>query len=121
MSFGNVMDDFTYECTLIERRRVPDGEGGWVTTWFDGPEFTAAIVMDNSLEARVADKEGMRAIYTVTTERGTVLSLHDVFRRNSDGQVFRVTSNGDDKQTPRRASFQISQVSAEEWELTSDS
>jgi hypothetical protein len=73
--------------------------------------------MDSTLQARVAESEGMKAIYTVTTERAMPLDFHDVFRRVSDGQVFRVTSDGTDKQTPDRAGFQFSQVSAEEWGL----
>ena len=41
-----------------------------------------------------------------------------MFRRDADGQVFRVTSNGDDVQTPDAATFQFQQVSAEEWVLS---
>ena len=114
----SLIDDFKTECVLLEKSRVPDGEGGWAVTWADGMTFTAAIVMDNTLAARVAESEGMKAVYTVTTEKTMPLDFHDVFRRSSDGQVFRVTSDGKDKMTPDRASFQFSQVSAEEWSLS---
>lgn len=118
MSFPGLVNDFTDTCTLLEKTRVPDGEGGWTTRWTDGPTFQAAITHDSSLGARVAESEGMTSTYTVTTEKGNVLDFHDVFRRGSDGQTFRVTSNGTDKQTPQRASFQVSQVTAEAWVLT---
>lgn len=118
MSFAGLMNDFAEECTLLEKTRTPDGEGGWITTWVDGMAFLAAITYNTSIEARVAEAEGMKATYTVTTDKGTKLDYLDVFRRERDGQIFRVTSQGDDKQTPDRASFQVSQVAAEEWSLT---
>lgn len=118
MALVGLMNDYAEECTLLEKSRVPDGEGGWVVTWSDGMPFTAAITHDTTLQARVAESEGMRSTYTVTTDRSMPLEFHDVFRRESDGQVFRVTSDGTDKRTPDRASFAVSQVNAEEWSLS---
>ena len=116
MSFVGLMNDFVEDCTLLEKTRVPD-EGGWTNTWVDGMEFQAAITYDTTIQARVAESEGMKATYTVTTEKTMPLDFHDVFRRKRDGQVFRVTSQGDDRKTPASASFQVSQVAAEEWAL----
>lgn len=110
-------DTMSEPCTLLEKKRVPDGEGGFTTEWSDGPSFKAAIVLDTSTAARVAEKEGVTNLYTVTTSTNASLDFHDVFRRESDGQVFRVTSKEGDKVTPKVASFQFAQVSAEEWVL----
>lgn len=118
MSFIGLMGEFTEQCTLIERTRVPDGEGGWNNRWVDGMSFQAAITHDSTLQARVAESEGMTATYTITTDKSMPLDFHDVFRRESDGQIFRVTSDGTDLKTPPSATFQVSQVSAEEWVLT---
>lgn len=118
MSFPGLMNDYVESCTLLEKTRMPDGEGGWTNTWVDGLSFKAAITYDTTLQARVAESEGMKATYTVTTEKGMPLDFHDVFRRERDKQVFRVTSQGDDKVTPASASFQVSQVAAEEWVLS---
>lgn len=117
MSFPSLMNDYVESCTLMEKTRVPDGEGGWDSVWTEGAKFRAAITHDSTLQARVAESEGMKAIYTITTEKGMPLDFHDVFVRDRDGQVFRVTSDGTDEQTPQRATFQVSQVSAEEWSL----
>jgi hypothetical protein len=117
MSFPGLMNQYVEDCTLLEKVRVSDGEGGWTTTWTDGMPFRAAIAYDSTLNARIAEKEGMKALYTVTTEKSAPLDFHDVFRRESDGQVFRVTSDGTDVMTPASASFQVSQVNAEEWSL----
>jgi hypothetical protein len=113
----SLIDDYKTACTLLEKRRVPDGEGGWHVVWEDGLQFEAAITNPNTIQSRVAEKQGMLSTYTVTTDKNVPLDFHDVFRRKSDGQVFRVTSDGTDKVTPMSASFEFSQVSAEEWQL----
>lgn len=103
-------------CVYMQKIRVSDGEGGFITTWTEGAEFRAAITFDSSMQARIADKQGVSSLYTVTTSKNAVLEYHDVIKRLSDGKVFRITSDSDDKQTPARAAFgQYLQVTAEEW------
>lgn len=115
--FPGMMADWATSCTLLEKTRIPDGEGGWDTSWSDGVKFDAAIAHASSIEARVAESEGMASTFTVWTEKGITLEFHDVFRRDSDGQVFRVTSQGGDEQSPDRATFDLQHVSAERWQL----
>lgn len=103
------------DVVMLEKRRVPDGEGGFTTAWEDGVQFMAAISFDSSMEARAAEKQGVTSLYTVTVPLNCALEYHDVFRRMRDGKVFRVTSDGDDKITPPSASLQFAQVTAEEW------
>lgn len=104
-------------CVLLDKQTVADGYGGYDVTWVDGAVFEAAIVLDSSMEARVAEKQGVTALYTITTQKAMNLQYHDVLRRTSDGKIFRVTSDGDDKQTPASAGLNMRQVSAEEWQL----
>lgn len=114
----SLIDALKGRCVMMDEAEVPDGEGGFTTTWREGAEFDAAIVRDTGLEARIAEKDGLTNTYTVTASVDAALGFHDVFKRKSDGQVFRVTSNGDDKRTPPAASFQFEQVGAEEWSLS---
>lgn len=102
---------------MVDKRTQSDGYGGYIITWVDGAEFDAAVVYDSSLTARRAEKEGVTALYTVITKKNMNLQYHDVFRRVRDGKVFRVTSDGDDNQTPKSASLNMRQVNAEEWEI----
>ena len=104
-------------CVMIDRTILPDGEGGTVTNWIEGAAFNAAITFNNSIEAKAAAVQGVTSLYTVTVPKRVKLEYHGVFKRLSDGKIFRVTSNGDDKITPERASFQFAQVSAEEYVL----
>lgn len=111
----SLIDEYMTSCVLMDKRSVPDGLGGFTYEWTDGASFTAAIVKDSSMQARIAEKDGVTELYTVTVYRGTPLEFHDVFRRVSDDAVFRVTANVTDSETPDRATFQIGQVTAERW------
>ena len=104
-------------CTMLTCTETADGMGGYTRAWTDGVSFPAAIVFDNSIEARRASKEGVSSVYTVTTRRATLLVYHDVFRRERDQKIFRVTSDGDDLYTPASAGLDMRNVSAEEWAL----
>lgn len=117
---SHLFEEVFEECTLLDKKSVPDGLGGYTKKWMDGAQFVAAINKDNSLQARVAEKQGVTEVYTVTTYKGTELDFHDVFRRASDGLTYRVTSNIKDSETPPRATFQIAQVTAERWDLPDD-
>ena len=114
----SLIDAFKEPCVIMNKVKVSDGEGGFKVKWQEGAGFDAAIVKDSSLEARIAEKEGLTNTYTVTTSSNASLEFHDVFKRVRDGQVFRVTSNGDDVRPPSVATFDFEQVSAEEWVLS---
>lgn len=103
------------KCVYLNKQTQADGYGGYITTWVEGARFDAAITFDTSIEARRAEAEGVSSLYTVTTSRALTLEYHDVFRRISDGKVFRVTSDGDDKYTPASTALDMRQVTAEEW------
>ena len=113
--FMSLLDRAYQEMVMLEKDRTPDGQGGFITKWREGAAFMAAITFDSSMQARIAKKQGVTSLYTVTTKRAAVLEYHDVFKRISDGKVFRVTSDGDDKATPDSADLNMRQVTAEEW------
>lgn len=116
----SLIDEFFTPCVLIQKIREADGEGGFVTSYTEGAPFEAAIVLDQSLAARVAEKEGVKNVYTITTRKNTVLEFHDIFKRKKDGAYFRVTSDGTDSESPRSSSLNMRQLSAERWELTNE-
>lgn len=113
----SLLSEAMEECTMLDKITSSDGYGGTKQTYVSGATFYAAIVFDTSIEARIADKQGVTSRYTVTTPRGITLEYHDVFRRNKDGKVFRVTSDGDDKYTPKSATLDMRQVTAEEYTI----
>lgn len=113
----SLLDEYFEEFTTLDKITTPDGYGGRNTEWVNGATFQAAIVLDSSMESRIAEKQGVTALYTITTTRSINLQYHEVLRRESDGKIFRVTSDGDDKHTPDSANINMRQVSAEEWEI----
>lgn len=116
----SMIEESMTECAIMQKRRVPDGEGGFYTEWSQGATFMASITFDSSLQARIGEKQGVTSLYTVTTAKNATLDYHDVIKRLSDGKIFRITDDSDDKQTPQRARFgQYLQVNAEEWVLPS--
>lgn len=114
----SLIDVMMEDCRMIDKTTASDGMGGFVDVWVDGAPFKAAVVKDSTMAARVAEKEGVTEVYTITVPKGVRLGFHDVFRRLEDGMIFRVTSNITDKETPSVSTFQIGQVTAERWQLT---
>lgn len=116
----SLLSEAMEKCIMLDRITQPDGYGGYTVTWVEGAEFNAAIVLDTSMQARIADKQGVTSLYTITTGKNITLMYHDVFKRSSDNKVFRVTSDGTDKKTPNSAALNMRQVTAEEWSVTSN-
>lgn len=116
----DLLSEAMEKCTMLNKSKVDDGYGGYKNAYVDGVEFECAITFDTSIQARRADKEGVSSLYTITTSRNMTLEYHDVFRRNKDNKIFRVTSDGDDKFTPQSATLDMRQVTAEEWEIPSN-
>lgn len=107
--------------TAVEMIKTPDGLGGYTAEWSEGEQFEAAAVLDSSAAAKIAAAMGVKDLYTITTRKAVTLRFHGVIKRLSDGKIFRVTSNGEDKCTPFSARLDMRQVSAEEWELPAES
>lgn len=116
----SLIDDFMDKCIMLDKTTVADGYGGYETVWKEGAEFDAAITFNTSMEARTAEKAGVTSLYTVTTSKALTLEYHDVFKRQRDGKVFRVTSDGDDKYTPASSTLDMRQVTAEEWSVANE-
>lgn len=114
----SLLDEAFEEFTILDKRTVPDGYGGVITTYVDGAVINGAIVYDGSNQAKVAQAMGVTALYTLTVRKDIVLNYHDILRREKDGQIFRLTTDSDDLKTPRSASLDMRQYQAEEWILT---
>lgn len=116
----SLLDVMTTRCQMLDKTTVDDGLGDYTKKWVNGATFDAAISLDDSVQAQTAMAAGVKGVYTVTTKRNINLQFHDVFRRLSDGKIFRVTTDGDDKKTPSTAGLDMRSVRAEEWVLPDD-
>lgn len=113
----SLLNEAMTDCQMIHKITEDDGYGGEITRWIGGSKFKAALYLNTSVEAKTAMAAGVTDLYTVTTLKSKKLDYHDVFKRLSDGRIFRVTSDGEDKKTPESAGLNMRQVSAEEWSL----
>jgi len=114
----SLLDEAFESFTIIDRITTDDGYGGVVTEWKDGASIQGALVFDSSSEMKVAQSLGSTAAYTLTVRKNINLDYHSVIRRESDGHIFRILSNSDDRKTPKSAGLNMLQYSAEEWVLS---
>lgn len=115
----SLIDVYSKSVVRMTKASLPDGEGGTTTVWAPlGEAFDVAITFDSSIEAKAAEAKGVKSLYTITFPKDISFKYHDVIKVVSSGKILRITSDGDDNATPSTASFQVAQVSAEEWELS---
>ena len=114
----NRIESMMTQCTMIDKRTTSDGVFGIIEQWVDGASFNAAIIKDSSTEAILAEQQGVSEIFTVVVNKNTPLRYHDVFRRESDKTIYRVTSNTLDSEAPDASSVKVAKVTAERWHLT---
>ena len=75
----SLLEEAMEECTMLDKTTTDDGYGGVNTVYVDGATFYAAIPIDNSMQARVAEKDGVTALYTVTTKKNVNLQFHEEY------------------------------------------
>jgi head-tail adaptor len=105
-------------CVILNRVRTDDDFGGYKEEWVEGATFRAAIGKMSSPEVIVAEKQGLSETFTVVVNKGFSLDYHDVFKRVSDGSIFRVTSRTEDSESHPASTVRIAKVTAERWTPT---
>ena len=113
----SLLDEYYEDFVLITRTIQPDGYGGYTTVYTEGITIKAALRVDQSTQARIAEKEGVTNLYTIITPKALNLQYHDVIKRKSDNTIFRITSDGNDNKTPATAGLDMRAVTAEKWAL----
>ena len=113
----SLIDEMMVDCKIMNHIRENDPAGGYTDTWSEGAKFPATIIKNTTTEAEIAERQGVKEIFTVVTRIDFTLAYHDVFKRISDGQIFRVTGNTKDSEAPARSTVKIGKVTAEKWVL----
>ena len=93
---------------FINESTVDDGYGGYTTAYTAGATFDAVLV---------AEQDGVKGVYTLTTDKVVPLAWHKIFRRKGTNAVYRVTSK-DEHATPSTTPMNLREVKAEEYALT---
>ena len=114
----NLLDSMMESCVMMDKTTVNDGQGGFIPTWVEGATFKAFVRKESAPEITVAEQQGVKEMFTVVVPKGTILDYHDVFKRVSDGSVFRVTSMTNSDEAPDASTVLIAKANCERWELT---
>lgn len=114
---GTLLEVCGSDCTLFEKTRITDGEGGYTFEWKDGLKFKNYFEQNTSMEARRAEKEGVTSLYSALVDKSLPINYNDFFRDETTGQTFRITSEPDEKKAPRTATFALKFFTAEKREL----
>jgi hypothetical protein len=93
---------------------ISDGFGGTVRRWIDGDLIYVGYILNQSMEARVAEAQGIRSVYTIISHLNSELENTSVIRRIKDNAFYRITS--DFNETPDIADVKFKQASAEKVE-----
>lgn len=113
----NLIESMMEDCVFLNKVKVDDPVGGYKDDYQDGITFRAAVIKNSTTDVQIAEKSGMSEIFTIVTDKSMVLEFHDVLRRVSDGEIFRVTSRAVDSQAPAASTVPIAKVTAERWVL----
>lgn len=104
-------------CVVLTRTRVPDGQGGYKNGWAEGVTFYPSWEYEASPEMTVAEQQGVSRVYRIYVDKSLDLQYHEVFRRISTGQTYRVTNPGTDRHTPASSAMNLRLIEVEIWDL----
>ena len=112
----SLLNDFSRQCVLLEKKRAMSPEGGWTTVWEDGESFYNYQALDTSMQARIAEKDGVSSLYSALVDSALPIEFNDYFRDVESGVTYRVTSNPSEKVAPKSSSFSLKYFTAERRE-----
>lgn len=113
----SLLDLYTSDCVLLVKTRVPDGIGGYKTTYVDGVTFSPAWEYMASTEVVQAEQAGTNRTYRIYVEKDFDLDYHEVFRRTEDQKTFRVINAGIDRATPSTSRLNRRVIEVEAWPI----
>lgn len=105
---------------ILNKTVKDDDYGGFKEYYAIGAAFDGVLVLDNSIEAQRAEKEGVTGLYTLTVEKKYRLPWHTVIAKSGDmSQTYRVTTK-DDNSTPDTTALNLRTVNVEEYDITKE-
>lgn len=113
----NLLESMYEPYVMMDKTSVEDVYGTFDYVWVEGATFNAFVKKVNAPEVTIAEQQGVNELFIVIVPKGTRLEYHDVFKRKSDGAVFRMTSMTLDDAAPSEATPQIAKANCERWEL----
>ena len=113
----SLLDEYAVECVTQVKTRVPDPVGGYNIRFIDGIAFAAAWEYESAPEIVVAEKQGVNRTYRIYVDKTLDLDYHEIFRRTDNGQYYRVTNPGTDRNTPSFSKLNRRLIEVEQTDL----
>ena len=116
----SLLDAYNAECVLLVKTRIDDPVGGYKTAYTDGATFSAAWEYISAPEMIVAEQQDVSRVYRIYVDKTLDLDFHEAFRRKDNGQTYRVTNPGEDRQTPSFSRLNRRLIEVEKWPLPNE-
>lgn len=107
--------DYSEPITVMEKKLISDGMGGYEVEWHEGITFEGVINTANTIEVQVAEKEGVKAVYVLLFPNVMPLDYGDILLSNN--RYFKVATNPEDGKPPRRSRLDFIQVKLEPYNM----
>ena len=101
--------DFFEKMNFLEKKKIPDELGGWVTEFNVGAEFCGVMQRQGVAEQTLAVQKGLAEVYVLIVEQKYDLNPNDYIRK--DGIDYRVVT--DELKTPSKSNLNLNQYQLE--------
>lgn len=105
------------EYYLKNKTTLPDGMGGYYTTWENGAIIKMSLDLGGSSEIRQAQAQNLKTVFTASFPIDTPVTYDNYLEDVETGDIYRITSNPKDNKTPPEATFQSCYATAVRTEL----
>lgn len=120
---GTILESFASatgeEFVVMNINLTDDGYGGQAYRVVEGLHFNAVLILGNSIQAEIAQKQGVTGIYTLAYPKNLDIPARTVIRRIKDGKYLR-TIELDGNPMPDEASIEVKVTRAEDYTLPND-
>lgn len=112
------LEDFlTEELCIMDKISHPDGFGGIVYTWQEGASFYGKAIRKQGDTLLVAQQQGARETYSITTKAQVQLERGSHVKRMTDGATMRIITDPEDGTPPGISDMRFVYVLAERVSL----
>lgn len=107
--------DYSQPITVMERKVVSDGMGGYEVAWNEGIQFKGTLNTSGSVQRMLAEQQGVTAIYVLLYPDNLPLQYGDILK--VDNRYFRIATDPKDGTPPTQSTFDFIQVNLEKYDI----
>lgn len=107
MLITDMLENYMVDLCFMNRRRIPDGAGSYVTRWEESAPFKAVQKHDQTIEAQIAEKSDTASTYTFIVDKNIRVDDMDRLKRIKDGMIFIVTEGTGAKHSPAESALDM--------------